>query len=91
MEEQKNEVSPVRKDAQVPPEAVLADALLSVTQLLLINEKWATEYRTMKHFYSEKVQSGRVRPVWGGSRPPSVAFGSTPAGTAVMSASLLLT
>lgn len=54
----------MRTSAQIhPPTAVLPDGLVSFTQLLLVNEKWAREYRTMKRFYSEKVQSEQKQTV----------------------------
>lgn len=64
LEEQKNEVSTSQTfcvSILQPAYARLKVHSLSVfTQLLSINEKWAKEYRTMVHYYKEKVRKEQV-------------------------------
>lgn len=64
LEEQKNEVSTSQTFCVFilrPVYARLKVHSLSVfTQLLSINEKWAKEYRTMVHYYKEKVRKEQV-------------------------------
>eukprot|EP00066_Takifugu_rubripes_P029075 XP_011618341.1 PREDICTED: TNFAIP3-interacting protein 2-like isoform X1 [Takifugu rubripes] len=60
LEEQKKEVSEHQKKCwDSLPNALGLNAFISFSQLLLINEKWAREYRTMKQFYSKKVRELR--------------------------------
>lgn len=63
LEGQKKEVMSEcqKRCPDLPPNTLVLNALVFFTQLLLINEKWAREYRNMKQFYIEKVEKTALR------------------------------
>lgn len=61
LEEQKREVSERQQPRSDPAAAVLPDRLAPLSQLLLVNQRWAREYRTLSQFYSQKVRSEKHR------------------------------